>query len=51
MVAEVAGGMTTAEVEGILGAPERRATLAGKTIYFYPKMKVTFQDGKVTNIE
>jgi len=44
-------GMTTAEVESIMGAPERRAEVGGKTIYFYPKLKVTFTAGKVTGIE
>lgn len=51
LVDEVAAGMSPAEVEGILGPPDRRATLAGKTVYFYPRMKVTFVAGKVTDVE
>lgn len=50
-VPEVKEGMTPAEVEAVLGAPERKASVAGKTIYFYPRMKVTFTGGKVSAIE
>jgi outer membrane protein assembly factor BamE (lipoprotein component of BamABCDE complex) len=51
MVEELRQGMTPQEVEAMLGPPERQATLGQKRIYFYPKMKVTFVDGKVTDIE
>ena len=51
MVEELRQGMTPTEVEAILGPPERQAVLGQKKIYFYPKMKVTFVDAKVTDIE
>jgi hypothetical protein len=51
LVAEVKAGMTPAEVEGVFGAPDRKADLGTKTIYFYPKMKITFVGGKVTDVE
>jgi len=51
IVEELRQGMTTLEVEAMLGPPERQATLGQKRIYFYPKMKVVFVDGKVTDIE
>lgn len=44
-------GMSPEEVEAILGTPEKKATIGGKTLYFYPKMKITFTAGKVTGIE
>jgi len=43
--------MTVGEVEAILGSPERQATVTGKTVYFYPRMKVIFRDGRVAGIE
>jgi hypothetical protein len=43
--------MTFKEVESSLGSPERKATMTSKTIYFYPKMKVIFSNGKVADIE
>jgi hypothetical protein len=51
IVEELRQGMTPQEVEAMLGPPERQATLGAKRIYFYPKMKVTFVDGKVSDIE
>jgi hypothetical protein len=51
IVPSVREGMTTAEVEAIFGTPERRAEVGGKTMYYYPKMKVTFTDGKVSGID
>lgn len=48
---EVRSGMTPAEVESALGQPERKATLDAKAIYWYPGMKITFVDGKVTDVE
>jgi hypothetical protein len=50
-VEEIREGMTPSEVEAILGTPERKATMSGKTIYFYTKLKVTFRNGKVTDVE
>lgn len=51
LVDEISEGMSREEVEAILGAPEHKGTAAGKTTYFYPKMKVVFTNGKVTGIE
>lgn len=51
LVDEVKEGMTPAAVVAVFGAPERKASIGGKSIYFYPKMKVTFTNGKVSNIE
>jgi hypothetical protein len=51
LVDEVKVGMTPAEVEAILGPPERKADLTTKTIYFYPRMKITFVAGKVADVE
>ena len=44
-------GMTTDQVAGILGQPKTVMDLGAKKIYVYPELKVTFQDGKVTNME
>ncbi len=51
LVDEIRAGMTPAEVEGMFGAPEGRASIGEKVIYIYPNMKVTFTDGKVSDIE
>jgi hypothetical protein len=51
LVDEVKAGMTIAEVEAVLGPPEKKAVLATKTLYFYPRIKVTFVDGKVSDVE
>ena len=44
-------GQTTAEVVAILGQPGTIADLGVKIIYFYPKAKVTFLNGKVSDIQ
>lgn len=51
MVDEIKEGMSPAEVESVLGVPERKASMAEKMIYFYPDMKVIFRGGKVADIE
>jgi hypothetical protein len=38
-------------VEDILGKPERIVDLGAKVIYVYKDMKVTFVDGKVTDVQ
>jgi len=43
-------GMTSAEVEGVLGQPETRADLGSKLLYKYKDMTVEFHDGKVTDV-
>ncbi|WP_176441532.1 hypothetical protein [Granulicella rosea] len=47
----IAPGQSTDDVKGALGAPTRIVNLGTKTMYFYKDMKVTFVNGKVTNIE
>jgi hypothetical protein len=44
-------GQSTAEVVAALGQPARTANLGSKQIYFYKDMKVTFTDGKVTDVQ
>jgi hypothetical protein len=46
-------GMTREQVVGAFGEPERKAALGPKQIFIYSelKMKVTFTNGKVTNVE
>lgn len=51
IIPAVREGMTPADVEALFGAPERRAEIGPKLIYFYPKMRVTFTAGKVTGVE
>jgi hypothetical protein len=49
--ASVALGQSLDQVKAILGAPAREADLGAKVIYYYDGMKVTFKDGKVSNVE
>jgi hypothetical protein len=44
-------GQTIDQVQGALGTPTRVVKLGTKTIYFYTDMKVTFLNGKVTDIQ
>jgi hypothetical protein len=44
-------GQTQQQVIGIAGQPQRQANLGAKVIFFYKDMKITFEDGLVTNIE
>lgn len=44
-------GMTTAEVEQIMGRPKDVANVGSKKIYVYPSMKVIFIDGKVNDVQ
>jgi hypothetical protein len=44
-------GMTIDQVVAILGQPQRVANLGTKQIYSYKDLKVTFVDGKVTDIQ
>jgi len=44
-------GMTTNEVEGILGAPKNVANVGAKKIYVYKDIKVIFIDGKVSDVQ
>jgi len=47
----VALGQSVEEVVAILGKPSSVGDLGAKTIYFYENLKVTFVDGKVTDIK
>jgi hypothetical protein len=49
--AEIKLGMTMGEVESALGKPDRKANLGTKQIYYYKDMKVTFKDGKVSDVQ
>jgi hypothetical protein len=44
-------GQTIAEVEQALGKPVKALTVATKVIYIYPDMKITFRNGKVTDVQ
>jgi len=47
----IALGQTKDEVVGIFGQPQKIANLGSKEIYYYADMKVTFVNGKVSNVE
>jgi hypothetical protein len=47
----IKAGQTTDEVTAALGQPKTVSDLGAKKIYIYPDVKVTFVDGKVTNVE
>lgn len=44
-------GMTTDEVQGALGKPDKIFNLGPKQIYVYKDVKVTFQNGKVADVQ
>jgi hypothetical protein len=44
-------GQSKDMVVAILGQPQKTAKLAGKEIYFYKDLKVTFKDGKVSDVQ
>ena len=46
----IALGQTKDQVEATFGQPPKKATLGAKEIYYYPDMKVTFVDGKVSDV-
>jgi hypothetical protein len=49
--ASVELGQTTDQVQASLGTPTRIANLGPKVIYYYSGMKVTFKDGKVSDVQ
>jgi hypothetical protein len=49
--ATVGLGMSPAEVEEVLGKPSKVVDLGTKKIYVYSDIKVTFVDGKVTDVQ
>jgi len=48
---EIVTGQTVDEVRAMLGNPSRIATVGTKRIFFYPDMKITFINGRVTDVE
>jgi hypothetical protein len=44
-------GMTPDQVEAALGKPDKKVTLGSKQIYIYKDMKVTFLNGKVSDVQ
>lgn len=49
--AEIKLGMTMGEVESALGKPDKKVNLGAKQIYYYKDMKVTFLNGKVSDVQ
>ena len=47
----ISKGQTKDQVVGAFGQPQKIASLGTKEIYFYKDMKVTFVNGKVTDIQ
>jgi hypothetical protein len=47
----VALGQTPEQVIAMKGQPISKAVLAGKTIYIYPDMKITFKNGKLADAQ
>jgi hypothetical protein len=44
-------GQTPDQVISMLGQPERKAAVGPKEIYFYKDMKITFQNGAVSDVQ
>jgi hypothetical protein len=44
-------GMTTDQVEGAMGQPDKKVNLGAKMIYVYKDLKVTFLNGKVSDVQ
>ena len=47
----IALGQTTDQVMAAIGQPTRIVDLGAKKIYSYPDMKITFQNGKVSDVQ
>jgi hypothetical protein len=47
----IAIGQTKAQVTAAFGQPVKTAKLGAKEIFYYKDMKVTFTNGKVSNVE
>ena len=47
----IAIGQTEDQVTAAFGQPTREAKLGAKKIFYYKDMKVTFTNGKVSNVE
>jgi hypothetical protein len=44
-------GMTIDEVKSSYGEPANVVDLGGKVIYVYKDLKITFKDGKVSDVD
>ena len=44
-------GQTPSQVQAAMGAPARVANLGPKVVYYYNGMKITFNNGKVTDVQ
>jgi hypothetical protein len=44
-------GQTIEQVDQILGAPQKILKAGTKVIYVYPDLKVTFENGKVADLQ
>ena len=44
-------GQTPNQVQAAMGAPTRVANLGPKVIYYYNGMKITFMNGKVSDVQ
>ena len=49
--ARIALGQTTDQVTASLGQPDKVVDLGSKKIYFYRDLKITFLDGKVSDVQ
>ena len=47
----VQAGMSTDQVQAILGKPDKIFNVGSKQIYVYKDVKVTFLDGKVSDVQ
>ena len=47
----VSQGQTVAEVTAAMGPPKSEVNLGSKVIYVYPDMKITFKNGKVSDVQ
>ena len=49
--ASIEKGMTTDQVEAAMGQPEKKVNLGSKQIYVYKDLKVTYLNGKVSDVQ
>jgi hypothetical protein len=49
--ASIEKGMTPDQVEAALGKPDKKVNLGSKQLYIYKDMKVTFLNGKVSDVQ
>jgi hypothetical protein len=49
--ASIEKGMTPDQVEAALGKPDKKVNLGSKQLYIYKDMKVTFVNGKVSDVQ